>query len=89
MFISLFFICPFPENHFEIVCQEQEHANQLQEIINSFEMDAKIVRRKKSYVVYLKEGAQIVDILNIMEAHGKAISFRLSGRLSKPFMDFM
>ena len=32
-------------------------------------MDAKIVRRKKSYVVYLKEGAQIVDILNIMEAH--------------------
>ena len=32
-------------------------------------MDAKIVLRKKSYVVYLKEGAQIVDILNIMEAH--------------------
>ena len=32
-------------------------------------MDAKIVRRKKSYVVYLKEGSQIVDILNIMEAH--------------------
>ena len=32
-------------------------------------MDAKIVQRKKSYVVYLKEGSQIVDILNIMEAH--------------------
>lgn len=60
---------PEKSYHFEIVCQEQEHANQLQEIINSFEMDAKIVRRKKSYVVYLKEGAQIVDILNIMEAH--------------------
>ena len=60
---------PEKSYHFEIVCQEEEHANQLQEIINSFEMDAKIVRRKKSYVVYLKEGAQIVDILNIMEAH--------------------
>ena len=24
---------------------------------------------KKSYVVYLKEGSQIVDILNVMEAH--------------------
>ena len=34
-----------------------------------FSMDAKIVRRKKSYVVYLKEGDQIADILNIMEAH--------------------
>ena len=32
-------------------------------------MDAKIVERKKHYVVYLKVGAQIVDILNVMEAH--------------------
>ena len=28
-----------------------------------------IVSRKKSFVVYLKEGAQIVDVLNVMEAH--------------------
>ncbi len=55
--------------HLEIVCNSQERARQLQEIINSFEMEAKIVQRKKSYVVYLKEGSQIVDILNIMEAH--------------------
>ena len=27
------------------------------------------MRRKNSYVVYLKEGSQIVDILNVMEAH--------------------
>ena len=32
-------------------------------------MDAKIVTRKKYHVVYLKEGAQIVDMLNIMEAY--------------------
>ena len=38
-------------------------------MIRSFDMDAKIVPRKKSFVVYLKEGSQIVDILNIMEAH--------------------
>lgn len=55
--------------HLEIVCNSQERAGQLQEIINSFEMEAKIVQRKKSHVVYLKEGSQIVDILNIMEAH--------------------
>ena len=55
--------------HFEIVCRTEGQAKQLQEVINSFEMDAKIVERKKHYVVYLKEGSQIVDILNIMEAH--------------------
>ena len=35
----------------------------------TFDVDAKIVERKKHYVVYLKEGAQIVDMLNVMGAH--------------------
>lgn len=55
--------------HFEIVCSTEEMARQIQNLICSFSMDAKIVPRKKSYVVYLKEGSQIVDILNVMEAH--------------------
>lgn len=60
---------PEKSYHFEIVCTSEEKAQQLVEIINSFEIDAKIVTRKKNYVVYVKEGAQIVDMLNIMEAH--------------------
>lgn len=55
--------------HFEIVAPSEGKAIQLQNIINSFDMDAKIVQRKKYYVVYIKEGSQIVDLLNIMEAH--------------------
>ncbi len=55
--------------HLEIVCITKEKANQLQEIINHFQMDAKIIKRKKYYVVYIKDGTQIVDMLNIMEAH--------------------
>lgn len=65
---------PEKSYHFEIVCAEEEKARQLTEIINSFDMDAKAVRRKKSYVAYLKEGAQIVDMLNIMEAHVSLLS---------------
>lgn len=60
---------PDKSHHFEIVCGTLKQAEYLKNMINSFEMDAKIVKRKKSYVVYLKEGSQIVDILNIMEAH--------------------
>lgn len=55
--------------HFEIVAANEPKAKQLQEIINSFDIDAKIVIRKKYFVVYVKEGSQIVDLLNIMEAH--------------------
>ena len=60
---------PNKSYHFEIVCKSEAQAEQLREMINSFDMDAKIVLRKKYYVVYLKEGSQIVDILNVMEAH--------------------
>lgn len=55
--------------HFEIVCTTMDKARQLQEIIKFFEIDAKIVERKKYFVVYIKEGSGIVDILNVMEAH--------------------
>ena len=60
---------PNKSYHFEIVCRSIPQAGQLRDVINSFNMDAKIVARKKYQVVYLKEGSQIVDILNIMEAH--------------------
>lgn len=55
--------------HYEIVCANEKKAVQLQNIIKYFEIDAKIVERKKHFVVYIKEGSEIVDILNIMEAH--------------------
>lgn len=54
--------------HLEIVCSDLPKAQQLQEVICSFELDAKIVMRKKSHVVYLKEGEQIVEALGLMEA---------------------
>lgn len=55
--------------HFEIVCATMAKAEQLRNIIHVFDIDAKIVCRKKYYVVYIKEGSQIVEILNVMEAH--------------------
>ena len=55
--------------HLEFVCSYREQAEQLKEVIAQFDIEAKIVSRKKYFVVYLKEGAGIVDLLNVMEAH--------------------
>ena len=60
---------PAKTYHFEIVASTLQKAEQLKEIVRFFDIDAKIVIRKKYYVVYVKEGSQIVDLLNIMEAH--------------------
>lgn len=54
--------------HFEIVCGTMAKARQVQGLMSAFDLDAKIVLRKRYYVVYIKEGNQIVDLLNIMEA---------------------
>ncbi len=59
---------PEKSYHFEIVCASMGKAQQIQKIMRCFALDAKIVSRKKTLVVYLKEGAQIVDVLNVMEA---------------------
>ena len=55
--------------HFEIIMMNEKKAEQLREVMRFFGIDAKVVIRKKYYVVYVKDGSQIVDILNIMEAH--------------------
>lgn len=55
--------------HFEIVCSTERKAEFIQSILTGFTFDARIVQRKKYYVVYIKEGEQIVDLLNIMMAH--------------------
>lgn len=55
--------------HLELVTNNRDAAFQIQKIMRDFELDAKIIQRKKSYVVYLKEGSNIVDFLNVCEAH--------------------
>ena len=60
---------PNKSYHFEIVCKTVEQAERLQELMQEFETEAKIVERKHHHVVYLKEGSQIVDMLNVMEAY--------------------
>lgn len=54
--------------HLEFACTDEEKAKQLQEVMGFFDIESKIIFRKKYYVVYLKEGACIVDLLNVCEA---------------------
>ena len=60
---------PRKSYHLEYVCSCEKHAEDLQGLLKTFDIEAKMVRRKKYFVVYLKEGSEIVDLLNVMEAH--------------------
>lgn len=60
---------PRKSYHLEFVCGEKAQALQLRETLLEFQIEARIIKRKKYQVVYLKEGAGIVDLLNVMGAH--------------------
>ena len=66
---------PVKGYHLELVTDNERRAFQIQQMIREFELDAKIIRRKKYFVVYLKEGSNIVDFLNICEAHVSLMQF--------------
>ena len=60
---------PNKSYHFEIKCNSEKKAKQLIELLENYNIDGKMVARKGGYVVYIKEGEGIVDVLNVMEAH--------------------
>lgn len=74
-FIRGAFICagslcnPEKNYHLEFVENSFEFAEDIKNIINSFSVVSKVVKRKKHFVIYIKEGEQIVELLNIMSAH--------------------
>jgi len=55
--------------HLELTSRTRTQAQEIKKILNSFDLNARIIKRKGSYVTYLKEGENIVDFLNIAGAH--------------------
>lgn len=55
--------------HLEFVTHSEEYARDLSKLINSFGLNTKVIQRKNSYIVYLKEGEQISNLLGILGAH--------------------
>ena len=66
---------PGKSYHLEFDCIREERARLLQGLIAEFDIPAKIALRKKYYVVYMKEGSAICDMLNIMGAHVSLMGF--------------
>lgn len=60
--------------HMEIVCDNDDRAHFIEMLIKDFDIEAKIISRKKYSVVYIKDGTAIVDVLNIMGAHNSLMN---------------
>ncbi|MDD5604087.1 MAG: DNA-binding protein WhiA [Eubacteriales bacterium] len=59
--------------HLEITSHDRNIALELRSIMKGFGLKARIAARKGYYVIYLKEGEDIVDFLNITGAHSSLL----------------
>ena len=78
---------PEKSYHFEIACENLGTAELIQEIFRDYEIEAKIVTRKKNQVVYIKDAEGIVDALNVIGAH-KALMEMESIRVLKDVRNY-
>ncbi len=60
---------PVRTYHYEIVCAEEEKAQQIRDVMDTYDIGAKVIMRRGHAVVYVKDGSKVIDLLNIMGAH--------------------
>lgn len=59
---------PDKSYHFEYVNNDYYHALNMKQLMCRFGIEAKLIERKNHYIVYLKEGEQIADMLKLISA---------------------
>lgn len=66
---------PLSDYHLEMVSDSEELAALVQKTMQRFSFGAKMVDRKDSFIVYLKEGNAITNFLSIIGAHNALLEF--------------
>lgn len=54
--------------HLEIIINDLDKANFIKDLLNSYNLNSKVLRRKKGYMIYIKESEKISDFLKIIKA---------------------
>lgn len=79
---------PENANHLEIVLNNVENANFINSILHELGVNAKIVKRKKSTVIYLKDAEEISNFLIIIGSNISLLSFE-QARVMKEYRNDM
>ncbi|WP_163536496.1 DNA-binding protein WhiA [Gracilibacillus sp. YIM 98692] len=61
--------------HLEIYNFYEEHNQALCELLNEYQLHARILERKKGYIAYIKEAEKITELLNYIGAHQALFKF--------------
>ena len=54
--------------HLEFLVDTDTYANFISELLNSYNLNSKVIKREKKYMIYIKEAEKISDFLRIIKA---------------------
>ena len=66
---------PNKKYHLEIMFKTKKKAEEMQTLLNNFNINAKIIKREKDYMLYLKDGEEISEFLALVGANSSVIKF--------------
>ena len=55
--------------HLEFLVDDDDYANFVSELLNSMDLNSKVIKRDKKYMVYIKEAEKISDFLRAIKAY--------------------
>lgn len=61
--------------HMEFILGTKEYANFINKLLNSYDLNSKIIKREKNYTVYIKEAEKISDFLRVIKAFSAVMYF--------------
>ena len=61
--------------HLEFILDTKEYAYFINESLNSYDLNSKVIKREKNYTVYIKEAEKISDFLRVIKAFSAVMYF--------------
>lgn len=61
--------------HLEFILDTKEYAEYVNKLLNTYDLNSKIIKREKNYTVYIKEAEKISDFLRIIKAFSAVMYF--------------
>lgn len=61
--------------HLEFVLEDKEYADFVSKLLNNYNLNSKVIKREKSYTVYIKEAEKISDFLRIIKSFSAVMYF--------------
>ena len=61
--------------HLEFIVDDNEYATFVSSLLNENNLNSKVIRREKNYMVYVKEADKIADFLRIIKAYNAVMYF--------------